>query len=156
MSDRIAVMSAGQILQIGWSARDLRSHRRSGLLPTSSARSNFLEAELVSVDGEVAETRLPSGKTISTRAASGRAGAGKVTVAVRPEHVLLEPPGALIDGKLENIVYFGTDTHYHVMLDGGARFVVRRQNQPDAVEAYTIGDAVGVSFNPGVGQVLRD
>ncbi|MDC3347807.1 ABC transporter ATP-binding protein [Paracoccaceae bacterium] len=155
MSDRIAVMNEGQILQIG-GPKEIYDHPAERFVADFIGETNFLEAELVSVDGEVAETRLPSGKTISTRAASGRAGAGKVTVAVRPEHALLEPPGALIDGKLENIVYFGTDTHYHVMLDGGARFVVRRQNQPDAVEAYTIGDAVGVSFNPGVGQVLRD
>ena len=111
---------------------------------------------MLSVDGDAAETRLASGKTIATRAASGGVGAGRVTVAVRPEHAVLGASGGLIDGTLENIVYFGTDTHYHIALDGGGRFVVRRQNQPDAVEAYSVGDKVGVSFNPGVGQVLRD
>ena len=33
-----------------------------------------------------------------------------------------------VAGTLSNIVYFGTDTHYHVELDGGGEFIVRHQN----------------------------
>ena len=33
-------------------------------------------------------------------------------------------------GRLENVVYFGTDTHFHVRLDGGGEFIVRQQNSP--------------------------
>ena len=155
MSDRIAVMNEGRILQIG-GPKEIYDHPAERFVADFIGETNFLEAELVSVSGDVAETRLSSGKTIATRAAVGGAGGGRVTVAVRPEHALLGAPGGLIDGALENIVYFGTDTHYHVTLDGGAHFVVRRQNQPDAVESYSVGDRVGVSFRPGVGQVLRD
>ena len=154
MSDRIAVMNAGRILQIG-GPKDIYDHPAERFVADFIGETNFLDAELIAVDGDRAETRLSSGKTVATRAAPGVA-PGPVTVAVRPEHALLGGPGGLIDGRLENIVYFGTDTHYHVALDGGGRFVVRRQNQPDAVESYNAGDAVGVSFNPGVGQVLRD
>ncbi len=34
----------------------------------------------------------------------------------------------LLNGMLENIVYFGTDTHYHVQLNGGGQFTVRQQS----------------------------
>ncbi len=155
MSDRIAVMNEGRILQIG-GPKEIYDHPAERFVADFIGDTNFLEAELESVDGDVAETRLQSGKTIATRAVAGGASNGKVTIAVRPEHATLEPPGALIDGRLENIVYFGTDTHYHVTLEGGAPFVVRRQNQPDAAEVHAVGDAVGIAFRPGVGQVLKD
>ena len=54
------------------------------------------------------------------------------------------------------VVYFGTDTHYHVTLEDGIAFVVRQQNRPDATAQFTTGDRVGVDFAPGIGQVLRD
>lgn len=155
MSDRIAVMNEGRILQIG-GPKEIYDHPAERFVADFIGDTNFLEAELMSVDGDAAETRLQSGKTIATRPVAGGAVSGRVTIAIRPEHATLEPPGALIDGRLENIVYFGTDTHYHVALEDGSPFVVRRQNQPDAVEVHAVGDAVGVAFRPGVGQVLRD
>lgn len=155
MSDRIAVMNEGRILQIG-GPKEIYDHPAERFVADFIGDTNFLQAQLLSVDGDVAETQLASGKTIATRTVKGGPVSGKATIAIRPEHATLGPPGALIDGRLENIVYFGTDTHYHVVLEGGAPFVVRRQNQPDAVETQTIGDLVSVSFRPGVGQVLRD
>jgi spermidine/putrescine transport system ATP-binding protein len=49
-------------------------------------------------------------------------------------------------GKLENIVYFGTDTHFHVKLDGGADFIVRQQNARGGGEGHATGDAVGIKL----------
>ena len=36
-----------------------------------------------------------------------------------------------LSGRLENVVYFGTDTHYHLRLEGGEAFIVRQQNSCD-------------------------
>ena len=78
-------------------------------------------------------------------------------LAIRPEHATLDgAQGALLPGTLSDVVYFGTDTHYHVDLDSGGRFVVRRQNQPDQAQTGAVGDKVGINFAPGIGQVLRD
>ena len=33
-----------------------------------------------------------------------------------------------LEGVIENIVYFGTDTHFHLTLNGGEQFTVRKQN----------------------------
>ena len=55
----------------------------------------------------------------------------RVTVVVRPEHASIVAACKArqrFPGKLENIVYFGTDTHYHVKLNGGGEFTVRHQN----------------------------
>ena len=76
---------------------------------------------------------------------------------LRPEHTRLVAVGAgLLDGTLENVVYFGTDTHYHVRLDGGAAFIVRQQNSGTGNERRVEGDRVGLAVAPGTAQVLRD
>ncbi|MEL6794267.1 MAG: ABC transporter ATP-binding protein [Pseudomonadota bacterium] len=154
MSDRIAVMSSGKILQIG-GPRDIYDHPAERFVADFIGDTNFVSGEIVSVNGDEAEVRLSSGATIAARRPEGGATGGAVTLAVRPEHAMLADDG-LLKGRLSNIVYFGTDTHYHIDLDDGARFVIRRQNQPDGTEARALGDPVGVAFGPGVGQVLRD
>jgi len=156
MSDRIAVMNAGKILQIG-GPRDIYDHPAERFVADFIGETNFLAVELLAVEGDQARVRLASGAEATARAPHDGLTPGPVTLAVRPEHASLGPvEGASMAGKLENIVYFGTDTHYHVLLDGGARFVLRQQNQPDQAQSRQIGDRVGVLLSPGVGQVLRD
>ncbi|HSF94463.1 MAG TPA: TOBE domain-containing protein, partial [Thermohalobaculum sp.] len=74
---------------------------------------------------------------------------------VRPEHATLGAEGDLA-GRLENIVYFGTDTHYHVRLADGADFVVRSQNLRDSAEAFREGQDVAIALKSDAVQVLRD
>jgi len=62
----------------------------------------------------------------------------------------------VLAGTLGNVVYFGTDTHYHVGLDDGTAFVIRTQNSPDTAAQFERGARVGVTFGAGVAQVLRD
>ncbi len=156
MSDRIAVMSAGTIRQIG-GPRDIYDHPAERFVADFIGDTNFLNAEVVSTTGKAAEVKLSSGKTVAARAPEGEAMQGAVTVAVRPEHAVIatETDGLLV-GTMGEVVYFGTDTHYHVNLDDGTGFVVRQQNRPDASAAIATGDRVGVSFAADVGQVLRD
>ncbi len=156
MSDRIAVMSAGTIRQIG-GPRDIYDHPAERFVADFIGDTNFLPADVTSTDAEVALVRLSSGQTIAARAPEGQTVEGKVTVAVRPEHATIEAEEAgLVKGTLGEVVYFGTDTHFHVKLDDGTAFVVRQQNRPDRAESRATGDRVGVRFAPGVGQVLRD
>jgi ABC-type Fe3+/spermidine/putrescine transport system ATPase subunit len=53
---------------------------------------------------------------------------GAVTVVVRPEHAQAVSGGSTLNGVVDNVVYFGTDTHFHVRLDDGEPFIVRQQN----------------------------
>jgi len=157
MSDRMAVMNAGQIRQVG-GPRDIYDHPAERFVADFIGDTNFLDAELLATQGEEATVRLASGVETKARAAKGGQGAGgQVTIAVRPEHARLGgEDGALLPGTLRNIVYFGTDTHYHVALDAGGQFVIRQQNQPDSTHTHAEGDRVGVTFPPGIGQVLKD
>ncbi len=155
MSDRVAVMKAGSIRQIG-SPRDIYDRPAERFVADFIGDTNFIPVEVSQIAGTVAQIKLPSGKMIEARAVEGATG-GASTLAVRPEHATLGiAQDALMAGTLKNIVYFGTDTHYHVDLDGADSFVVRAQNTPGNKLDFSVGDAVGITFPPQVGQVLRD
>ena len=55
-----------------------------------------------------------------------------------------------------NIVYFGTDTHYHLELGNGEAFVVRIQNKRDAAPDLSEGVNAGINFKDNALQVLKD
>jgi spermidine/putrescine transport system ATP-binding protein len=81
-----------------------------------------------------------------------------VSLVVRPEHasITTAKSGSTLKGTLSNIVYFGTDTHFHVDVGSEAPFIVRAQNRRDKDSSLKVGDAVGVAFADGALQVLRD
>ena len=154
MSDRIAVMSDGAIRQIG-SPHDIYNHPADRFVADFIGDTNFLSAEVAGADGDMLTLRLSSGRSITTPAVSGAA--GKVTVAVRPEHARLSPQGeGLMSGTVHEVVFFGTDTHFHVALEDGTTFVLRQQNGPDSEVRFNSGDRVGVTFPGELAQVLRD
>lgn len=72
-----------------------------------------------------------------------------VTLAIRPEKIFVgrgEPPNGLnvFESVVRNIVYFGTDTYYDVVLPGDVTVTARQQNQD-----YT-GTAASVAVNDTV------
>ncbi len=157
MSDRIAVMSKGRILQVG-SPRDIYDRPSERFVANFIGETNFLEGHVTEIRESEAVVKLAGGTVINAGLPEGVKLAGKVTVVVRPEHADLVKPGAKGDlwGKLSNIVYFGTDTHYHVMLDGGIPFIIRQQNSRGGGVGFKTGDAVGVLLEQHAAQVLRD
>jgi spermidine/putrescine transport system ATP-binding protein len=155
MSDRVAVMSRGRILQIG-SPRDIYDHPAERFVADFIGDTNFLAAEVISAKGGRAVLRLASGREVSADLPEGMVPTRTVTAAVRPEHASLAADGAELAGTLETIVYFGTDTHYHLRLADGTAFVVRSQNLRGSAETFAAGQAVGIALKPDAVQVLRD
>jgi len=158
MSDRLAVMDAGRILQIG-TPRQIYNHPSERFVADFIGRTNFLSAEVLSAEGRRARLRLSAGKEVSVELPDGMVPSGSVTAAVRPEYSQLIAESSAkgdLQGVLENIVYFGTDTHYHIRLPDETMFVTRSQNQREDTEAFRVGQSVGVAFKPNSVQVLRD
>ncbi|WP_300036816.1 ABC transporter ATP-binding protein [uncultured Roseobacter sp.] len=156
MSDRIAVMNAGEIRQIG-GPRDIYDHPAERFVADFIGDTNFLPAAILSTEGQSAKVRLASGQTVSARLPARDAPAGKVTLAIRPEHATFTSEAdGLVTGTLAQVVYFGTDTHFHITLDDGTAFVLRRQNSSDTGPGHSQGDRVGIQFAPDVAQVLKD
>ena len=134
MSDRIAVMSQGLILQTG-GPREIYDRPARRFVANFIGESNFFDGALA--------TRLgaPDGATL----------------AVRPERVQLANGGDGLDGMVETVVYIGTDTAYHVRLvEGGALVTARLQNRQGAQQSFQTGDHVRVSVPAGAGHALAD
>ncbi len=156
MSDRIAVMSKGKILQIG-SPHDIYDHPAERFVANFIGETNFIEGVVEKAAGKGATVKLASGTMLNASLPEGLSPRGKVTVVIRPEHAQLtgEKAGTL-KGVLANVVYFGTDTHFHVDLDGGGEFMVRQQNSRTGEDAPKQGARVGILVSADSAQVLRD
>jgi spermidine/putrescine transport system ATP-binding protein len=157
MSDRIAVMSKGKVLQVG-GPRDIYDQPADRFVANFIGETNFLAGDVVGMVKGLAQVKLAEGATITAGVAAGNVPKGRVTIVVRPEHAALVSGGkqATLRGKLSNIVYFGTDTHYHVTLGSGDSFIVRHQNSRVATANFAVGQDVGVMFEGGAAQVLKD
>jgi spermidine/putrescine transport system ATP-binding protein len=144
MSDRIAVMSEGRILQTG-SPTDIYNHPAERFVADFIGDTNFLDAEVAKLNGSSAEVRLPGGAVRTASLPEGlRPGTGeRVTIVIRPEHATLSP-GDGEEGDLaatvEHAVFFGTDTHLHLRLAGDTPFVLRRQNTGTATAPPAAGE----------------
>jgi len=89
MSDRIAVMRAGRIEQLG-PPEDLYERPTTAFVAGFLGVSNLLDGDVVGRDGDWAEVRLSDGSVL--RAPSDRVnGATAVRVGVRPEKLRVEP-----------------------------------------------------------------
>ncbi|TPO11783.1 ABC transporter ATP-binding protein [Mesorhizobium sp. B1-1-5] len=157
MSDRIAVMSAGKILQVG-TPRDIYDRPAERFVADFIGETNFLEGEVKSAADGRATVRLSTGAEIPASLPEGFTPSGNVTLVVRPEHAQIGPAdaNASLRGTVENVVYLGTDTHLHLKLDDGSAFIVRRQNSRGGGEALAPGNRVGVAIGPNAAQALKD
>ena len=157
MSDRIAVMESGKILQIG-SPTEIYEHPQRRFVADFIGETNFLEGEIETANGH-AVARLKCGGTLSLN--GGADDAGPVTLAVRPERATLVPAdGASSEGGLPArvgaVVYMGTDTTYHLTLADGTPFMVRSQNSEGARLDLASGAEVTVRIAPAALQRLAD
>jgi spermidine/putrescine transport system ATP-binding protein len=147
MSDRIAVMRSGKILQIG-SPTEIYERPAARFVADFIGETNLLAAERIAP----ARFRLASGLELDA-AESGPPG-DNVTLAIRPERASLAAPGSGLPGTIEQIVYVGTDTTYHVALPGGFSVRVREQNREGATPRVRSGEAVGLVLPPAAIRVL--
>ncbi len=148
MSDRIAVMSGGRILQIG-SPEEIYERPSARFVADFIGETNLVEAEKVGPG----RYRIASG--IELDAVDGGAIGQTVTLVIRPERTVLEGRnGGLLPGSVDEVVYEGTDTTYYVMLQQGGRFRVCEQNRTGATPRFSRGDAVGITLPPDAIRVL--
>ncbi|WP_424984366.1 ABC transporter ATP-binding protein [Microbulbifer sp. S227A] len=153
MSDRIAVMSAGKILQIG-SPRDIYERPAERFVANFIGESNFLDADLSGTG-----VALRAGGRFEARVPEGVAD-GPVSVLVRPEHAQVRAGSAgdgEIGGVLETVVYSGDATSVHMRLRTGELVKARMPNSPgSARDLPGEGGDVTLTIAPGAITVLKD
>jgi spermidine/putrescine transport system ATP-binding protein len=146
MSDRIAVMHDGVVLQIG-KPYDIYEDPTSRFVADFIGETNFINGTLSSTDGEQFIVQLDNGQrsVVDCDVVQANPGAN-VTIAIRPEKIFLGSGAAPSDlenaytGKVEEIIYIGTDTYYHIRLAGDVLIVARQQNQDYTGKAATLAE----------------
>jgi spermidine/putrescine transport system ATP-binding protein len=157
LSDRIAVMSGGRILQEG-RPDEIYERPRTRFVADFIGQSNFLEGTVtdVSPSGTVV-TEASGGHVLRCAPATWASDGDPVVVAVRPEKVgpsTASGPNRL-EGTLVRTTYLGDLVQYHVLLPGGAELVCQRQNErDDPASAWRIGERVELSFGSESALVL--
>ena len=157
MSDRIAVMSAGRILQTG-TPEAIYDRPADRFVADFIGETNFMPATVTDTAGGLVTLTLANGGTVRGRPPAGGAPSPgtRVTAVIRPEQASIADGGP-ITGTVASSVFFGTDTHLHIRLDpDGAKFILRRQNVAGAPPAPAPGSRVTIAVADGAVQTLRD
>jgi spermidine/putrescine transport system ATP-binding protein len=149
MSDRIAVMSKGVALQIG-KPEEIYERPANKFVADFIGETNFLDGVVKSQNGSTVEVDLPGSGIVHVESSRTFTNGQAVTVAARPEKLSLNSElkdGNTLKGRVEEVIYIGTDTHYGVRFAGSHKVRVREQNITQAhKEIAQTGDEVTVSF----------
>ncbi len=154
MSDRIAVMNKGEILQVG-SPREIYEKPTRRFVANFIGETNFLQGTASLAAGDRVSVTFANGGEVVVDAVAGLPSNGRVSVVLRPEQASFCADGAL-KGQVENIVYFGTDTHVHLRLKDGTPFTLRQQNAGQGWPVPNVGATVGIAIAPGAARLIGD
>lgn len=131
MSDRIAVMSSGQVMQVG-PAIEIYEQPNSRFVADFIGETNFIDGRVISVNGMQAEFEA-DGLRMLAEAVPGVNPGARATLAVRPERIRLTPekpddtPNVFL-GEVRESIYIGFDTRYYIRLTPTMTLQVRQQN----------------------------
>src|SRR3984885_11600982 len=123
MSDRLAVMNHGRIVQIG-TPEEVYNEPADAYVADFLGVSNLMDAEVQPGGNGDGPCRLRMGDFTLEAAAGQLDATGAVKLAIRPERVNVEPydtSGAnRVPGMVERLVFLGSITHVYVRLATGS------------------------------------
>jgi len=155
MSDRIVVMNAGRIEQMG-SAREIYEHPRTEFVAHFIGDSNVIDCIVAEHRDNGALIRLGSGEFHLPECAA-KAGE-RIRVMIRPEKIRLifDSSNGAIRGRIESFVYQGESTIWKIALGSGPSIAALEQNHasPSATEGR-VGQEVEVSWEPESAVILQ-
>ena len=151
LSDRIAVMNDGKILQVG-TPSEIYDLPQSRFVADFIGTSNFLEGTLISTN-EITLTTEPPLKIVSTPNDNIPPNTS-VTVAVRPERIALRMTPTsdvanFLRGVIQDESYLGTTLQYTVQTDYSTPLIVHQQNTGGRDgHRFQRGDTVYLQWTP--------
>jgi len=146
ISDRIAVMKRGKVLQVG-TPEELYINPKSIFVAHFIGASNFLEGYISSINSKGAVIELRGGIKVQA-AGKGIETGERVVLAIRPEAFTVEKGEKRgknsILGVVERVTFEGTNIRYEVRLENEDLVVIVK---PSLIgEWLNVGEKVTVSF----------
>jgi putrescine transport system ATP-binding protein len=154
MADRIAVMSSGKFLQVG-APRDIYEAPSNRFVADFIGNVNLFDGKLEEDQPDHCTIRTPQGSFFINHGVVGLPGT-PMSVAVRPEKVMLRAMDASIDAAERNVLegtvaeraYFGSLSLYRVQLASGALLQVSVSNADRYGDQLAIGASVRAIIDP--------
>ena len=160
MADRLAVMSEGEIVQLG-TPHEVYEYPNSRFSAEFIGSTNLFDGHVVEDEPDhvfVETAELPC-RLYVNHGITGPLGM-PVTISVRPERIALtrKPPEGAYNwgrGTVANIAYMGGYSLYHVKLDSGKTVVANVSSLAlTEIESPTWGDEIYVRWSASAGVVL--
>ncbi|NEW99410.1 ABC transporter ATP-binding protein [Rhodopseudomonas sp. BR0G17] len=147
MSDRIAVLDAGKIVQIG-RPLDIYRHPANRFVASFVGESNLIEAEIMQKRGTTVTLKNRSGYVFEAESRDA-IDVGRVTVLVRPERIAIadEATANSTPVTVTSAIFLGETLRIEAQMESGETLLVRC---PDSAKRPlpNIGDRLHVSWGP--------
>ncbi len=155
MSDRIAVMDKGVVLQIG-SPVEIYERPNCRFVADFIGETNFLFGTVKSLsENKVTVTLDSSGVELIGTGLTELSVGAQVAVSIRPEKIrLTDKPSSIpncLPGHVVNTAYIGSDTRVIVDLLDGTRLTIWEQNKVSTLDPnayYTAGQEIWIYIFP--------
>ena len=165
MSDRIAVMDHGHVLQID-SPYAIYEQPANRFVADFIGETNLIPARLEAL-GDPVLARIGSGIPVPAERVEQGVHVGETALlSIRPEKVHLQTPTsgttpagpnlARLSGRVEQVIYLGTDTRYLVRVAEQVNLVARMQNLNGTEDRFHTGDAVDVIWDAHHARLLKE
>ncbi|MGJ4995614.1 ABC transporter ATP-binding protein [Bradyrhizobium sp. HKCCYLR20261] len=159
MSDRIAVMNAGRVEQIGTPV-EIYDQPRTRFVADFIGDTNVFRGQRVTVDGGPG-IAVGNGLVLPLPRSVTPVDGDVLSVALRPEKITVSPAdqadakSVSARGTVESSNFLGGAVLYRVVLDGGQRVLAQQPNS-GAGPLHTPGQAVALGWRPADLVILED
>jgi spermidine/putrescine transport system ATP-binding protein/putrescine transport system ATP-binding protein len=139
MSDRIAVMENGRVLQVA-DPKTLYEQPNSRGVADFVGTANFFPGQVVSVTGDSVTVETALGRMDIRRRTNLAVGA-RVLIVIRPENLLLSREAASVSGRIAAVSYLGDRRQFQVSVNGTTIIVAAQNSAP-----FRIGEPVHLGW----------
>ena len=160
MSDRVAVMSEGEVQQVG-SPNEIYEHPVNRFVAEFIGNANFLEAKIIELEAEVAHCEVKGSLVLRAQNSGGHVVGDSVTMFLRPEKVSLhgrqdsfDGKTGLLPGRIVEVVYFGGETAYSVDIGAEISILAQDRNLKDGTLRFSVDDHVFLGIDADTLRVL--
>lgn len=156
MSDRVAVMSAGVLQQVGTPAA-IYNEPANGFVAAFVGENNLLPGQVVGVENGYGRFHTPAGHFLA-RLGPGISVGSSAKLYVRPENARLSDMAGGTNSlaiRVSEVAFEGSFINVHAQDEGGRPHMVQMKNEP-GTPVPTVGDQLGLNFAPDHALVLAD
>ena len=158
MSDRIAVMDEGNILQVS-PPREIYHNPKNKFVSQFIGNINILDADLKNVSNESISISVDGFGLMRLKNHQNIIESDQVNIAIRPEEINISKVSdskydCNFKSKVKNISFYGESTYFYIQLDNSEKILMVSTNE--SKETFSENDSCFVNFNSTNLKIIKD